>query len=67
MSDAHLFRTPYAYATTMRLDPAGWWTLTVDTKYEGEPWSINDRRTYEKLSLAECLEVLASEVSVLRP
>lgn len=66
LTDLRLFRVPTGYATRFRLETAGGWTLIVDRYYEGEPWSPEDRSVYEGMSLAECADVLLSEVSAAR-
>jgi hypothetical protein len=66
MSDDRLFRTPTAYSANIRLAENGWWTLRIDTLYEGEPWSIDDRVVYERLSLAECADCLLGELFTAR-
>lgn len=63
MTELRLFRVPTGYATRFHLEVAGGWTLVLDHFYEGEPWSPDDRAVYEGLSLAECADVLLSELS----
>lgn len=58
MREEHLFRTPYAYQFTFKLHPGGGWAINADTFYEGEPWSLEDRRVFEDLSLSEATDVL---------
>lgn len=62
MTDARLFRTATGYATTIRLERNGTWSLTIDRFYEGEAWSIDDRSVYADLSLREATDVLLCEV-----
>jgi hypothetical protein len=66
MDETRLFRSPRAYNASIRLQHNGWWTLTIDTLYESEPWTIDDRAVYENMSLAECVDALLGEVSVAR-
>lgn len=64
MEESRLFRTPNAYVAVFRLDHDGTWALHIDTMYEGEPWSMNNRDRYESLSLLEASDVLLGTIVV---
>ena len=66
MTEDRLFRTPVGYQATFRLEANGTWTAIVDTFYEGEMWSHEDRNVYERLSLLEACETLLCELSAGR-
>lgn len=62
MKQDRLFSLPPAYAITIRLEVDGTWSLVIAKQTEFGLWDERDRSTYEKLSLAEAIDVLAVEL-----
>ena len=58
MEQSPLWRMPAGYHITIRLERDRTWTVIADRHYEGEPWTINDRDVYERLSLTESADVV---------
>jgi hypothetical protein len=62
VDEQRLFRTPAGYVISIRLGKAGGWRLQIDTLYEGEPWTDDDRTLYDDLSLLEAIDAALGQV-----
>jgi len=66
MEEQQLFIMPDRFDIRMRLTSSGHWTLSIDRFVIGRVWKLDDRATYEGMSLAECADVLLSELFTVR-
>lgn len=66
MEEAQLFVMPDRYDIRLRLCTTGHWTLSIDRFVIGRVWKLEDRVTYESMSLAEATDVLLQEIYGVR-
>jgi len=59
MTELELFPRPPAYNFVVRLKDDGWWTVLACRLHPERPPEDRDRETYERLSLAEAIDVIA--------